>query len=120
VVSADGRGEALVVRGHQGLVSHLAFRPDGREIASASADGTVRIAAVDWPLLREKLGEATCACLTTAQRMHLLGEPEAEARQRHDACERRHGREPPATAPAEAAPPGSRAARDAEAGRRGS
>jgi WD40 repeat protein len=119
IVAADGRGEPLVIRGHLGLVSHLAFRPDGREIASASSDGTVRIAAVDWPLLRERISGSTSACLTTAQRMHLLDEPEAEARQRHDACERRHGREPPAAAAGE---PGasSRAARQHETGRRGS
>ncbi len=119
VVSADGVGEPVVLRGHQGLVTHLAFRADGRELASASADGTARIAAVDWPLLRERLASATGACLTTAQRMHLLGEAEAEARRRHDDCERRHGREPPAAAPAQATGQGSRAAVERDRGRRG-
>jgi WD40 repeat protein len=120
VVSADGRGEPAVFRGHQGLVSHVAFRPDGRELASASADGTVRIAAVDWRLLREKLSGTTSACLTSAQRMHLLDESEVDARQRRAACERRHGREPPVEAPA-AAPvrPGSRADLGLPAERRG-
>ena len=79
VVSLDGRGEPLLLRGHQGPVSEVAFRPDGRELATASADGTVRIAAVDWPLLRQQLAAATSACLTTAQRLHLLGESEDEA-----------------------------------------
>ncbi|MBL0277502.1 MAG: protein kinase [Anaeromyxobacter sp.] len=119
VVSADGRGEPVVLRGHQGLVSHLAFRPDGRELASASSDGTARITAVDWPLLRERLAAATGACLTTAQRMHLLDEAEAEARRRHDACERRHGREPPATPAAPAGTGGSRASLEPERDRRG-
>jgi eukaryotic-like serine/threonine-protein kinase len=109
IVSADGQGEPALLRGHQGLVSHVAFRPDGRELASASADGTVRIAAVDWPLLRERLAATTSACLTAAQRMHLLGEPEATARRRREACERRHGREPPAAPPPAPAPGGSRA-----------
>ncbi len=121
LVSVDGRGEPAVLRGHQGLVSHLAFRPDGRELASASSDGTVRIAAVDWRLLRERLSATTSACLTAAQRMHLLGEPEAEARRRREACERRHGREPPAAVPV--APPasgGSRAALGAASERSGS
>jgi len=116
----DGSGEPLVVRGHVGLVAHAAFRPDGRELATAGSDGTVRITAVDWPLLREKLASATSACLTGAQRLHLLGEQEPEAQRRYQACERRHGREPPAVPPGSTAPSGSRAGLQLEAERRGS
>jgi hypothetical protein len=96
----------------------VAFRPDGREIAAATSDGVIRITPVDWPLLREKLASATSACLTGAQRMHLLGEGEAEAQQRFQACERRHGREP-AAPPGPGGPSGSRAGLAPEIERRG-
>ncbi len=118
IVQRHGAAEPLMVRGHGALVSHVAFRPDGREIAAATASGLVRITAVDWPLLREKLASATGACLTAAQRMHLLGEAEAEAQHRFLDCERRHGRQP-ATPPGPAAPSGSRAGLAPETDRRG-
>jgi WD40 repeat protein len=35
--------EALTLRGHAGLVSSVAFSPDGRRIASGSGDQTVRV-----------------------------------------------------------------------------
>jgi len=37
------RGAKLVLRGHEGPVRNVAVSPDGRLLASASADGTVRI-----------------------------------------------------------------------------
>jgi WD40 repeat protein len=40
--AATGR-QLLVLRGHDGPVSDLAFTADGRELATASVDGTVRI-----------------------------------------------------------------------------
>jgi WD40 repeat protein len=94
VAPLDGQGEPLVLRGHQGAVTEVAFSPDGRELAIASADGSILIAAVDWPLVRQRLVAATSACLAAAQRLHLLGESEEEARDRFLDCERRHGREP--------------------------
>ena len=110
VVGLDGAGasdggEPLLLRGDQGAVTEVAFSPDGRELAIASGDGTVRITAIDWPLLRTRLATATSACLTAAQRLHLLGESEAEARDRFSACEVRHGR---TAAPPRGAPPGGR------------
>jgi eukaryotic-like serine/threonine-protein kinase len=105
VVSLEGSDEPLLLRGQQGAVSEATFSPDGRELATALADGTVRIASIEWPLLRSRLAAATSACLTTAQRLHLLGEPEEEARAHHDTCERRHGREPAAPAPPSTLPP---------------
>lgn len=105
VVSLDGSGEPLLLRGHQGAVSEATFSPDGRELATALADGTVRVSSIEWPLLRSRLAAATSACLTIAQRLHLLGEPEEEARTRYAACERHHGREPAAPAPPSTVPP---------------
>jgi eukaryotic-like serine/threonine-protein kinase len=106
VVSLDGRGEPQLLRGHQGAVTEVTFSPDGRELATATADGTVRIAAIDWTLVRQRLVAATSACLTAAQRLHLLGESEDQAGERHAACQERHGRAPsPPQAPA-AAPRG--------------
>jgi hypothetical protein len=85
----------VLLRGIEGAVTEVAFGPDGRELAIASGEGAVRISAVDWPLLRTRLATATSACLTVAQRLHLLGESEAESRARFAACEERHGRSTP-------------------------
>jgi WD40 repeat protein len=84
----------VLLRGHLGAVSEVAFSPDGRELATATADGTIRIVAIDWPLIRQRLVAATSACLSTAQRLHLLGESDGEAGERYAACEARHGRSP--------------------------
>jgi WD40 repeat protein len=100
VVSLDGRGEPLLLRRDLRAVSEVAFSPDGRELATAYADGAIRIAAIDWPLVRRRLVAATSACLSVAQRLHLLAETEDEARDRSAACERGHGRPPqPPAAP---------------------
>ena len=44
---ADGSGEPVVLRGHEGRVSSAAFSPDGTRIVTASGDNTARV----WPLV---------------------------------------------------------------------
>ncbi|MGK3963683.1 protein kinase [Sorangium sp. So ce118] len=43
VWNADGTGEPLVLRGHDGVVHSAAFSPDGERIVSASWDHTARV-----------------------------------------------------------------------------
>ncbi len=47
VWNADGRGEPLVLRGHDGWVVTVRFSPDGRRIVSSSRDGTARVWSAD-------------------------------------------------------------------------
>lgn len=47
VWNADGTGQPLVLRGHEGLVFSASFSADGRRIVSASDDRTVRIWRAD-------------------------------------------------------------------------
>ena len=39
----DAKGRSRVLRGHEDAVNSVAFSPDGSRLASASADGTVRL-----------------------------------------------------------------------------
>ncbi|HEX5754497.1 MAG TPA: hypothetical protein VFZ09_50400, partial [Archangium sp.] len=47
VWSADGKGEPVVLRGHESGVSSAAFSPDGKWVVTASSDGTARVWSAD-------------------------------------------------------------------------
>jgi WD40 repeat protein len=105
VYPARGSDVALVLRGHEGVVEQAAFSPDATELATASVDGTARVTSVDWLRLRDQLRTSTTACLPSVYRRLVLGESTLDADRRLADCHRAHGREPPATVPANAAPP---------------
>ncbi|WP_235880456.1 WD40 repeat domain-containing protein [Polyangium aurulentum] len=45
--NADGRGEPLVLHGHEGIVFSAAWSPDGQRIVTTSEDRTVRVWKAD-------------------------------------------------------------------------
>lgn len=90
---------AFELKGHADSIEALTFRPDGRRLATASADTTVRIWDIpprrpdpqsSWQKSLAFLRGETTACLSVQQRMNLLSEPDREARERHAACEQRY------------------------------
>ncbi len=89
---SDGRGEPMILTGHQDAVLSLAFSPDGDHLVTASADGSARIWRASWPALIDFLASATRVCLTPEERSQYLAEPLVEARLASEACERSHGR----------------------------
>ena len=50
---ADTGAQISTLTGHRGLVTSVAFNPDGSELASVSGDGTVRVWSLDLDELTE-------------------------------------------------------------------
>jgi WD40 repeat protein len=98
VWAADGSGEPLVLRGHEGYVWSAAFSPDGTKIVTASTDQTARVwGRLSWEALSKFLREKTTACLTPEERMKFLGETASEAWAEYSRCEQGYDRTPVAS-----------------------
>ncbi|MET0402744.1 MAG: WD40 repeat domain-containing protein, partial [Cystobacter sp.] len=95
----------LVLSAHEGEVTSAAFSPRADEVRliTGSTDGTARLWSPREPLavdtLRERLREASSACLTPWERQRHLGESPERAQEATTVCEQAHGREPSTTAP---------------------
>jgi len=95
VWAADGTGEPVVLRGHEEAITSARWSPQGDRIATSSMDRTARVWLVTKPALQHALtAAATADCLSVEQRKDYLGEDEAEARTRYEACELERGRTP--------------------------
>ncbi|HEX8703151.1 MAG TPA: hypothetical protein VF815_30220, partial [Myxococcaceae bacterium] len=94
VWKTDGQGAPLVLRGHKGPIFSASFSPDGQRIVTASFDYTARVWPVAIPELQRLLREANTDCLPPETRRIYLDEPEAQAQERYEACERAYGRPP--------------------------
>ncbi|MBK9262119.1 MAG: protein kinase [Polyangiaceae bacterium] len=80
-----------VLRGHWNGIRYATFDERGQRVITAAMDGTVRswdIADEKVERLQRRLREATRACLTTAQRVELIGEDATTAAERAAACSR--------------------------------
>ena len=94
----DGQGEPVVLRGHEGHVVSAVFSPDGQRMVTFSTGMTVSVWVLSIDRVRQRLREANKDCLSVDDRMTYIGEKEAQARERYEACERSYGRVPPSAA----------------------
>lgn len=93
-----------VLGGHSAAVRALAFSPDGKQLATASDDATVRVwnladhspgEDLGWAGLLRYLRQQTVACLPVEKRVDLLGETMSKAQENYSSCEKRYRREVP-------------------------
>jgi WD40 repeat protein len=92
--SADDGSERLELQ--HGTESVRAIDVDAldTQVVTGTADGVVRLWRVKLSALKDYLSHASTACLTTRTRAQFLGESQADARSRYEACERRYERTP--------------------------
>jgi len=89
------------LRGHRGQIVDVDFNLDGSMIATSGADGTSRLwrnpigrpapvrppSSSSWAELWKTLRDGTAACLSVDDRMKLLNEPDAQAREAATKCD---------------------------------
>lgn len=65
----SGMQERNRIQGHQGDVIQVCFRPDGKALATASTDGTVKLWQADGSLLHTlEIEDITCICFSPDSR----------------------------------------------------
>lgn len=84
----------MILRGHGHGVESAQFSADSSQVLTLAGDGSARLWTIDSETLRARLRSATTDCLPPDMRQRYLGETAAEARQRHEDCERGRGRTP--------------------------
>lgn len=100
--SADGRGEAVVLQASAPVIA-MTFVEDGKAIFAIAADDTPQRWTIDVAALKLRLASSNVDCLPVEMRATYFGEPIVEAREKHAACERAHGK-PAVAVPAEPPP----------------
>lgn len=85
-------GQVMVLKGHEGPVNMGKFAQNDSILITISDDKTLRIWPFTWESLVKRLRDRTNVCLTVDQRKTLLDEPQDDAIQSFEACERRYGR----------------------------